>query len=246
MRTYTHDVDRPHERILGTVLVVLGVVILLVAFFHAYSLLQNLPIKSATGPTAAFDYGVAGFTVTLTDHSHAGSASVTSTYWQFSDGNTSSVPNATHTYATAGTYNLTLVVEDKNGNAAESFAAVHVGTGATGNGVGSPSVPPGGSLGSVVGSALGGTLGNILSSIETFTLLVVIVLVGGTILRAGWNLITPKAETIQVRVKPKSLAIEGADYSAMPQPSAARVSSPAGTASAANVPSGGPAATAAR
>jgi len=209
-------VDRPHERILGTILVVAGVVILLIAFVHAYALLGNLPTKSATSPTAAFDYSVAAFTVTLTDHTHAGSAPVTTTYWQFSDGNTSSATNTTHTYAKAGRYNVTLVVEDKNGNAAESIASVQVGPGANGNGAGSPSIPPGGNVGSALSSALGGTLGNILPTVETFSLLLVIVLVGGTILRAGWNLITPKAETIQVRVKPKSLEIEGAGYSAMP------------------------------
>jgi hypothetical protein len=209
-------VDRPHERILGTILVVAGVVILLVAFFHAYSLLMNLPTKSSTGPTADFSYSVTGFTVTVTDHSHGGSNPITTTYWQFADGNTSGVDNTSHTYANAGNYNLTLIVEDKDGNAAESAAPIHVGTGASSTGTGSPSLAPGGSIGSVLGSTLGGTLGAVISTTETFVLLVVIVMVGGAILRAGWNLITPKAETIQVRVKPKSLAIEGAGYSAMP------------------------------
>jgi hypothetical protein len=33
-------------------------------------------------------------------------------------------------------------------------------------------------------------------------------LVGAAILKAGWNLITPKSETLSVRVKPKSLQVE--------------------------------------
>jgi hypothetical protein len=44
--------------------------------------------------------------------------------------------------------------------------------------------------------------------LEAFTFLVIEYLVGASILRAGWNLITPKAETIQVRVKPRSLQVE--------------------------------------
>jgi len=225
-------VDRPHERLLGTILVVVGVVILLVAFYHALGLLGRATNSSpAQGPNAGFAYSVTGFTVTLTDQAHAGSAPITSTYWQFSDGNSSAVHNTSHTYATAGTYNVTLIVEDKNGNAAESFAAVHVGNGATSMGQGSPSLSPGGSIGSILGNSIGGTLSGIVSTAETFVLLTVIWLVGASILKAGWNLITPKAETIQVRVRPKSLAIEGAGYSAMPAPPPAGAP-PAGATSA--------------
>ncbi len=42
----------------------------------------------------------------------------------------------------------------------------------------------------------------------TFAFLGLEYLVGASILRAGWNLITPKAETISVRVKPRSLQVE--------------------------------------
>jgi len=41
-------------------------------------------------------------------------------------------------------------------------------------------------------------------------------LVGASILKAGWNLITPKAETIQVRVKPRSLQVEPVGFSVPP------------------------------
>ena len=184
MRTHTHCVDRPHERILGTILVVVGVAILLFAFYHAYGLLGHLPsTQAASGPEAGFAYSVAGFTVTLTDQTHAGSAPVTSTYWQFSDGNSSGVQNTSHTYSTAGNYNVTLIVEDKSGNAAESFTNVHIGTGASSNGQGSPSLSPGGSIGSILGNTLGGSLGGIASIAETFILLTVIWLVGGSILK---------------------------------------------------------------
>ncbi len=44
----------------------------------------------------------------------------------------------------------------------------------------------------------------------TFIFLGVEYLVGAAILKAGWNLVTPKAETISVRVKPRSLQVEPA------------------------------------
>ncbi len=44
--------------------------------------------------------------------------------------------------------------------------------------------------------------------LEAFTFLGIEYLVGASILKAGWNLITPKAETIAVRVKPRSLQVE--------------------------------------
>jgi hypothetical protein len=48
------------------------------------------------------------------------------------------------------------------------------------------------------------------------TFLVIEYLVGATILKAGWNVITPKAETIQVRVKPRSLQVEPVGPSVAP------------------------------
>jgi len=55
--------------------------------------------------------------------------------------------------------------------------------------------------------------------VEAFTFLGIEYLCGAAILRAGWNLVTPKAETIAVRVKPKSLQLEPAAASA-PMPPA--------------------------
>jgi len=52
--------------------------------------------------------------------------------------------------------------------------------------------------------------------VATFAFLGIEYLVGASILRAGWNLVTPKAETISVRVKPRSLQVEPAGYSAAP------------------------------
>lgn len=44
--------------------------------------------------------------------------------------------------------------------------------------------------------------------VEAFVFLGIEYLAGAAILRGGWNLVTPKAETISVRVKPRSLQVE--------------------------------------
>jgi len=56
------------------------------------------------------------------------------------------------------------------------------------------------------GGSANGTFNGIF--ISTFVFLIIQCLVGAFILKAGWNLITPKAETIQVRIKPKYLRLE--------------------------------------
>jgi hypothetical protein len=65
----------------------------------------------------------------------------------------------------------------------------------------------------------------------TFAFLGIEYLVGASILRAGWNLVTPKAETISVRVKPRSVQAEPAAMPAAPSPPIPAASPPPGPAS---------------
>ncbi len=62
--------------------------------------------------------------------------------------------------------------------------------------------------------------------VEAFAFLGIEYLVGAAILRGGWNLITPKAETLSVRVKPRSLQVEPIAAAAPPAFSAGSGSSP--------------------
>lgn len=199
--------ERAYEKSVGTALVVLGLAILLFGFVTAYQDLQGLPSDKA--PTAKFAWSVSGLQATLTDSSNANGGSITTVYWTFGDGTSNSSPSPTHTYATPGSYNVTLQIQDDHGGSAQSTAVLAVGPAATGSGTSSPSGPVGNqtNVGSFLGPVLGGVSGAVKIG-ETFVLLVVVWLIGATILRAGWNLITPKAETISVRVRPRSLQVE--------------------------------------
>jgi len=74
------------------------------------------------------------------------------------------------------------------------------------------------------GGNINGTFNGVF--VATFSFLLVEYLVGASILKAGWNLVTPKAETIQVRVKPRSLQVEPVGYSVPPAASPASPSMP--------------------
>jgi len=75
--------------------------------------------------------------------------------------------------------------------------------------------PPSGTYNIVTGGGGAGHNGSVNITfngrfVEAFTFLGIEYLIGAAILKAGWNLVTPKAETISVRVKPRSLQAEPA------------------------------------
>lgn len=216
--------ERAYEKSLGTALVAVGVAVLLFGFVLAYEDLRSVP--SGRAPTAKFDWTVNGYSATFTDTSTANGASIVTVYWTFGDGSSNSSPSTSHTYgAPGGQVNVTLEVQDANGVSAQSTATFSVPSSGTQSGSSSASGPVGNqsNLGSVLGPALGG-LSGLVSTAESFVYLLVILVAGGSILRAGWNLITPKAETISVRVKPRSLQVEPVSPPA--PPSAATPSAP--------------------
>ena len=62
-------------------------------------------------PIANFSETIAGYTATFTNLS----TSINNTlnyFWDFGDGNTSSIQNPSHTYTTSGTYTITLITSD--------------------------------------------------------------------------------------------------------------------------------------
>jgi len=70
-------------------------------------------------PTADFSADVTSccepLTVQFTDKSTPGDYTITSWYWEFGDGDTSTIQNPSHTYNSAGTYTVSLTVTDSHG-----------------------------------------------------------------------------------------------------------------------------------
>ncbi len=66
---------------------------------------------------AKFDYKIDGCSVYFTDYSGVGAGTtITSWFWDFGDGNTSTLQNPSHTYAAAGSYNVCLYIVGVNAN----------------------------------------------------------------------------------------------------------------------------------
>ncbi|MBB6248407.1 PKD domain-containing protein [Rhodanobacter sp. A1T4] len=81
--------------------------------------------SGATGgtPTANFTDTVSGLTATFTDSSTDSGGTIGSHAWTFGDGSTSAVASPSHTYAAAGTYNVTETVTDSTSGKTSSKTA---------------------------------------------------------------------------------------------------------------------------
>jgi len=77
-------------------------------------------------PTASFTYELltgiyVGTEITFTDASTDEDGTIASWAWTFGDGATSTDQNPTHAYDAVGTYTVTLIVTDNDGNASEPY-----------------------------------------------------------------------------------------------------------------------------
>ena len=70
------------------------------------------PVASFTPDTT---FGYTDLYVNFTDTSTAGTFPIASWFWDFGDGNTSTLQNPTHIYTTGGTFSVTLTVTDSEG-----------------------------------------------------------------------------------------------------------------------------------
>ncbi|WP_286269438.1 trypsin-like serine protease [Thalassotalea hakodatensis] len=83
---------------------------------------------SNTPPVAQFSAAVNALTVSFTDQSSDDQAVVTY-LWNFGDGNTSTQPNPTHSYAQAGSYTVSLTVSDEQGLSNTTSQSLNVSDG---------------------------------------------------------------------------------------------------------------------
>ena len=83
-------------------------------------------------PVANFSSTVSGLTATFTDSSTDSDGTIASRSWNFGDSTSSTTANPSHTYAAAGTYNVTLTVTDNAGATNSKTQAVTVGSSSCG------------------------------------------------------------------------------------------------------------------
>jgi len=83
-------------------------------------------------PTANFTWSASELTVTFTDSSTDSDGNITSWNWSFGDDQFSTAQNPSHTYASSGSYNVTLKVTDNDGATDTISKTVSVSTGGGG------------------------------------------------------------------------------------------------------------------
>ena len=97
-----------------------------VSLTGSYSTASNVP------PSAGFSFTTSALTASFTDSSSDSDGSIASRSWNFGDSTSSTTTNPSHTYSSAGTYNVTLTVTDNNGATNSTTKAVTVSSGGGG------------------------------------------------------------------------------------------------------------------
>jgi subtilisin family serine protease len=96
-----------------------------------YSLFGTSSPPANAAPTASFTYSCTNLSCSFTDTSTDSDGSISSRSWNFGDGSTSTATNPSKTYATAGTYTVSLTVTDNGGATNSTSKSVTVSSAPT-------------------------------------------------------------------------------------------------------------------
>ncbi len=102
--------------------------------FTGVSLTGSYSVASNNPPTANFSFTTNALVANFSDSSSDSDGTIASRSWNFGDSSSSTATNPSHTYASAGTYNVTLTVTDNDGATNSTTKAVTVTSGGGGGG----------------------------------------------------------------------------------------------------------------
>ena len=207
---------------IGIVLLVVGLIVLFIGFYFAITIVLNprayldsmtsgTSDETVTGPRAEFRFTINDFTVSFTDASEQGDSSINQWNWDFGDGNNAGGQTPPpHTYMGNFSGTVRLTVRDGNDKESSALGSVRVALGEHSSGNSQPDYST--DLSAIDMGDITRPLVELVRGVAavagTFFMLLIVCIVGGSVLKAGWNLIRPRPETIRVRIKPKDLQAE--------------------------------------
>lgn len=215
--------DHRYGTRLGTGMIVVGVVLLGVAFVLAFGILTDpggyydewVPDEGVAGPEASYDWTSAGLDVQFVDTSQSGDGSIEGFIWDFGDGAVSSEPEPTHRFADAGERTVTLEVVDANDLSSRAEGTVEIEAGAENSGEGAIGLSDlaDNLAATVERSAKGGMV-----VVLVIGMLVVLTMIGGRVIRQGVRMLRPLPDRITMKLKPKELELAAADSTSETEP----------------------------
>jgi hypothetical protein len=199
----------------GFAILALGIVILLFTFIQALALVtgpgdyfreqfpEDEEEETFEAPRARWSWSSNDLTVDFSDETEEGDGAITRWSWEFDDGGTSSQQHPQHTYGNPGNYRVRLEVEDENGETSTSYGDIYV---EMGNHQSGSSEEDMGDFD--FNFDIGNVMGPMAAAWLVSILYIVMFLVGGSLVKGGWNLIKPGPSTVKLKIKPKKLEME--------------------------------------
>jgi PKD repeat protein len=198
--------EETYGLIWGSVLLVLGLVILLFVFFSVNEIVQN-PVEKLDkwvpeeikDPTASFSWSSNNMSVYFNDASMEGSGEIASLRWDFGDGFSSGEKNPSHQYSIYGDYTVILQVTDENSKSDDAETRISI-TQESNNGQ------------TQAGAAIDLGLDSALKRFAIIVLFIcgyaVIVMIGGRLISAGCRLLRPVPKNVKLKIKSSDMEIE--------------------------------------
>jgi len=198
--------EETYGMIWGSVLLVLGLVILLFVFLSLNEIVQNPAEKldkwvpeEIKDPTAFFSWSSNNVSVYFNDASIKGSGEIASWQWDFGDGSSSNEKNPSHQYSGYGDYTVILQVEDENGKSDGAETRVSINEKSNEGQT-------------QAGASFDLGLDNALKRFAIITLFIssyaVMVMIGGRLTLAGCRLLRPVPKNVRLKIKSSDMELE--------------------------------------
>ena len=206
------ETETRYETRLGTGLIVIGVALLGVVAFWAFSIVNDpgghydswVPEEGLLATEASFDWASSGVVVEFTDASEVGDTPIERWLWEFDDGAVSEEPNPTHRFSQEQEWEVTLDVVAEDGSSSQAVGTVEVASGTDNSGDGVIGLNDmADKVVRTVERAAKGSLVVVLA----IGLFAVLAMVGGRMVSLGVHMLRPVPKRISVKLRPKKLEL---------------------------------------